>query len=463
MSEFDNITNYKNKNYEKLASSDALGKKIDNDGNCIIHLIAKNLDIDCIKSMYNANSQNVCRFIDNYNNNGDTPLHLAYKDNENSEAKTKFMDYIIFVVGARADMTDKNGQSIKINEDYINYNRNKNNYELENLSVNELIKLRKMLELEKKSDHNYIKPKEMSYRVNDNLVKIISQRYGKSNRSYKDDEVLPTINGGNDTEDTEDTDVEETYTNTATETESENESENESEGKVDFNVGSSMFANTDTDTDTNMESWNDKKNINGYDRSKIRGKYFYGSDQMHKNTSSEEETFFKAMNKQSRPRNVDNDNKYKELLEKIKELLSVDDEKARQLRFAIKLSIVDSKPEYKSRKFDTEKIAEMEKIVNDKKKLKEISTDKKLLEKAKDILDNAKKEQEQRKASGTTTNTKHTKQVPLKTTTKSKSTSKKSKGTNDASTEENKKYGKKHRDYSEYFESDNLRSDERIY
>lgn len=73
---------------------------------------------------------------------------------------------------------------------------------------------------------------------------------------------------------------------------------------------------------------------------------------------------------QARPRNMEADDLYKSFDEKIMEAMDVDAETARIYKIALKQKIVEKNPELKKRVNDELKVKEMEKIVNNKTKLK---------------------------------------------------------------------------------------------
>ena len=117
----DNIKKYNNlkdaydkKDFEYLAHSN-LKQPIDNDGNTIVHLMAKRLDMagfELIKS-YNPSifSYDV---INLPNKKRQLPIHLALKAeiNNNRDGSRKFVDYMINTLGANPDIPDNKNRII---------------------------------------------------------------------------------------------------------------------------------------------------------------------------------------------------------------------------------------------------------------------------------------------------------------------------------------------------------------
>jgi hypothetical protein len=76
---------------------------------------------------------------------------------------------------------------------------------------------------------------------------------------------------------------------------------------------------------------------------------------------------------QNRPRDEKNDEKYRSLLKKIMENLGVDETEANFIRTLLKLHLEMTKPDsFGGRQNDTRKIEELDKIISDKKKLKQV-------------------------------------------------------------------------------------------
>ncbi|BCS83048.1 hypothetical protein QLL95_gp1075 [Cotonvirus japonicus] len=78
---------------------------------------------------------------------------------------------------------------------------------------------------------------------------------------------------------------------------------------------------------------------------------------------------------QERPRNTKVDEIYRSFVQKIMDLLGVDEETAKFYRSAIKIEITNKNPELRKRENDELKIQEMEKIFNNKKTLQDTLSD----------------------------------------------------------------------------------------
>ncbi|AEQ60679.1 hypothetical protein [Acanthamoeba polyphaga mimivirus] len=109
----DPLNLYLNKNYAALANSD-LTKKIDSDGNTVVHKMAKNLDHDAFDSILKHNptafKYNV---INTANKRSELPIHKAMETLQSGgDPDHGFIDYLINGLGANPNVPDASGRTI---------------------------------------------------------------------------------------------------------------------------------------------------------------------------------------------------------------------------------------------------------------------------------------------------------------------------------------------------------------
>lgn len=115
-------------------------------------------------------------------------------------------------------------------------------------------------------------------------------------------------------------------------------------------------------------------------------------------TSSDEPVYSdESMSTQSRPRDPKVDEIYRSFVQKIMDLLGIDEETAKFYRSALKITIENKNPELKKRINDALKIKEMESLFENKKKLQSM-IDKIDMENIKKYMSQRKEEGEKRKA-----------------------------------------------------------------
>ncbi|XWV26502.1 hypothetical protein QJ857_gp0567 [Tupanvirus soda lake] len=149
--ENDLLTAYLRKDYNTLASAN-LNQPVNNDGDTIIHIMAKNLDKAAFELILLTNPKAITYSVINTpNKKSQLPIHLALeKIQENQQIGDDFINYMINVLGANPDIPDANNRIIVSNiqnkNKTINENENKikehNNTVIKN--IQSLIKIAEM-------------------------------------------------------------------------------------------------------------------------------------------------------------------------------------------------------------------------------------------------------------------------------------------------------------------------------
>jgi len=125
-----------------------------------------------------------------------------------------------------------------------------------------------------------------------------------------------------------------------------------------------------TDSNNNLNDRKTTKSRNNYDNSKSNRNYKFDNDDDSDDGYTRQTTDYQDMfASQDRPRNTKVDDIYRTFIQKIMDLLGVDEQTARFYRSAIKIKIGQDNPELKKRENDELKVKEMEKLFENKKKL----------------------------------------------------------------------------------------------
>jgi len=113
----DALENYLKKDYEKLAFSD-LKQTVNNDGDTVIHLLAKNLDKAVFELIQRYNPNAITYDIINIPNKKlELPIHKALETiKKNNDMGQDFISYMVNTLGANPDVPDANNRII-INND----------------------------------------------------------------------------------------------------------------------------------------------------------------------------------------------------------------------------------------------------------------------------------------------------------------------------------------------------------
>ncbi|XWV25242.1 hypothetical protein QJ856_gp0530 [Tupanvirus deep ocean] len=123
----DILSAYIKKDYSALASAN-LNQPINNDGDTIIHVMAKNLDKAAFELILLTNPKAITYSIINTpNKKSQLPIHLALeKIQENQQMGDDFINYMINVLGANPDIPDANNRIIVSNTQNKNKTINEN-------------------------------------------------------------------------------------------------------------------------------------------------------------------------------------------------------------------------------------------------------------------------------------------------------------------------------------------------
>ena len=120
----DVVAKYQNRNFISISPNDLI-KKIDQEGNTIVHLMAKNLDQNAFETIRDIERElgrgsTITRsdVINARNNKGDTPLHVAMKaisekNGEGDQANYDFISLLVNSFNARTDIPDSQGRVVR--------------------------------------------------------------------------------------------------------------------------------------------------------------------------------------------------------------------------------------------------------------------------------------------------------------------------------------------------------------
>ena len=182
-SESDPMTIYLNRDF-KLLSQKNLEQIVDNDGNTIIHIIAKNLDRDAFDEIKKYN-QNAIKYsiINKSNKKMQYPIHLALKSiKKRNQQDHAFIEYMINVLGANPKIPNVNNHIIvSENDDKDDKSLLDLKYKIDNLNktvINNIKKLTMLID-EKNVDTDQKIPDVNQNDYIINFIKDITNYYKK--------------------------------------------------------------------------------------------------------------------------------------------------------------------------------------------------------------------------------------------------------------------------------------------
>lgn len=418
----DNIMKlYNEKNYNQLARQN-LKKPIDEQGNTIIHYMAMNMDREAFDAIRKIQPDKLSYDVINYpNKNGELPIHkaveIAYMENKNGSYKHEFITYMIEILKANPDVADSKNR-IVIREDITTDDKK----ELERLNETVIKNINNISRNMTETTRSTISIVTNSDPKTD-FIRNITEYYSNQSGGYNGKRKIKNYLTENGDYDSFHTSNRSHYTTSSRITEatddwldsmferSDNNNSDWSDGKSwkaeDFNLFTSdritsanrnnfsRSASSRYDDDTESDDTTDYDiNLFTSDRvsqkssSKRNSPYdndikLFTSDRVSQKSSSnrnsardyelEDElksTYRDYMTTLNRPRDEKTDELYRSFIKKIQDLLDVDEDTARLYRSIIKINIVKLNPELRGRENDTLKVKEMEKILENKNKLK---------------------------------------------------------------------------------------------
>lgn len=307
------LSHYHNKDFKSLANCN-LNQTINVDGDTVIHLMAKNLDLFGIELLVRYNPKNIRDAINVKNKNFQTPIDKALESNDYNTNTSKFINLMV-----------ENGANISNNKKLQNMNNNIMN-NIKNLRNQEKSKSENYLVDDDNKDIQFIK-ELTEYYANQaggrhNGMRKIKGYYAHSDsfsETGKNDSFIPNSKDK----------ILKKYDN--------NFSDNSENSSVDINSSKfdKLFTSEKPDWDKDSES-----------------------------------SFSDNLTNQMRPRNRKSDEMYRSFIQKIMDELNVDETTARLYRYAIKITLQNKYREENTRKSDLEKVEEMQSIIGNKDKLK---------------------------------------------------------------------------------------------
>ena len=389
----ENLQFYKNRDFQKLSKCN-LKKPIDNNGNTIVHLMAKNLDKEAFERIYDYNQYAFDSDVINcINNKSKTPLQLAYESNESNI--DEMVNYLIDSLGADPDIcasdnfviiSDKENRGLLyMNEKYDKLNQNI----MENIrKLSEMVKNNDIVSSQKNPDKiTFLRKLIDRYnQMGSYQGRRTIQDSDKSSSYMKLDAYIraDVVNNKPET----DSDIVNNYSGDRryqNETSRDMNQRLIESGNADSNnIDSSNYTATLDQTDANIRKgdslWyddvisRDERPLDKFrgGRRKYTSDYDDNSDSINLFTQDREtsDSDWYDDYEQSRQRNPETDELYRSFIKRIMDLLNVDEEAARFYRAALKMDLTFRKPELAKRVNDPEKVKELEKLMKDKETLK---------------------------------------------------------------------------------------------
>ena len=342
---------YKKRNFQELAKYN-LKKPVDQEGNTIIHLMAANLDLDGFKALKKDNAASLTPDVINLvNKNGETPLNKAMQSLRKYPSDHSIIDYLKEKLGANPNIADKEGYIIKT-ESEANDVQNKYNDKIKQLNNTVIENIKKISNSDIKPAYTLTSYGGNSCGSNNNggmnvntynkehidfVIKLLDQTTDKQAGGYHGKRKIKnfyselTENGDND----------------------------------------SFVSSKKNQLLDEMEGG--KRKIKKFEDKWKTDDFEFSNKKTPKVDYSEEPLKSDSEMTQERPRRKRNekvDEIYRSFVKKIMDHLGVDEKTAKTYRSAIKIVIKRQNPELKKPENDGLMTHEMEKIIEDKKKLK---------------------------------------------------------------------------------------------
>lgn len=340
------LSSYQAKNFNTLASAN-LRQPIDNEGNTIVHLMAKNLDREGFEKLLSINPKSVTdELINAPNNNSQRPIHLAMQSiqSNNDPSKNQFIEYLIYRLGANPSIPDNNNRIVKQKSEATF----ESNQKLQKLNNDTISNLRIMNNLIEKEKNNIVGHGDVDFVRK--LTEHYKTKYGVSQTGgYNGQRKIRYESDRNDSFVLDKNTKNKLYND---------KSANEYDIRRDI-----WGSNNNRQA---QKSFDDDWNTDDFDLEESEDD-MYDIRRINQNKRSTHYDMYTP----DRPRDEKVDEVYRSFVKKIMDLLGVDEETARKYRSAIKLNIEEKNPELRGRINDSLKVKEMEKIFENKNRLQQ--------------------------------------------------------------------------------------------
>lgn len=443
---------YQSNNYRALAACNII-EPVDLDRNTVLHYIAKNADKECIDLLIKYNPKIMSYEIVNRQNiHQETPLHFALKCTKDITTINNFINLLIDL-GANTDIPDINFNILikkKKKPNILLYNMNNKIETMNRLILNNIEELTKIIDSDKKIDiitQKIIEPNDKIKMISQSPQHIVGNKsienidfikditnYYMSNtlRSEKNKDEISSLMNAKKHNPTESIYNNRNYLKNARKVNKEFLNGNEydelhkqlkiKKEKIQnqrlFGGDSILLRKKEKSIHEQLQQLerNYKNMLGGKHKNKIDTESSPTTEYASNSSPISSSTPISYMMRTNK-RNTEADDMFKSFIEKIIDQLDVDEKTARIYRFAIKKKVIEKNPDLRKRANDMLKMEEMAKIINNKKKLKEITSDIdiKAIQKIMDEIENQrKKHQEERRKEKTTDREKTTEREKTK-------------------------------------------------
>uniref|UniRef100_A0A6C0LSQ9 Uncharacterized protein n=1 Tax=viral metagenome TaxID=1070528 RepID=A0A6C0LSQ9_9ZZZZ len=329
---------YVNGKIDELTKCD-LSIPIDTRGNNLLHMLASNVDLKVLKKVSENPKCTTYTIVNRVNYDGDLPIHVAMNTDNSLENKHEFIDFLVNKCGARTDIPNRRGQIIELEKSQLNSEEfNKEMSELSQLNHEVVKNLRTLASIRLNSD---LKSSECQKNTLHNETNI------KSFDHFSNNSFIST------------------------------ESDKNEKYKFILELINSSIPGTNKLSKSNS---NTLELFGGHTGTRIIRPKLINSDSSFLTESGTNDSFITRRRDEilrnlhstmERPKNDSmTTDAYNALLEKIKKYFDVDEEKAKQYRTALKITITREHPELRKRENDALKIKELEKILETEKSAK---------------------------------------------------------------------------------------------
>ena len=348
----DALLHYYNKDYQSLAKCD-LKQSINSDGDTIVHLMARDLNKPAIEFMLRYNPAQAHDLINSKNKKMQTPINKAIEVNGHNIKTSQFVDFL------------------------NNIPKDKKIQNMNNMVINNIKNLRN--QTKEFGNQNYNPNPNLAGQISDNNISFIrklTDHYATQHGGYSGKRIIQKYHSNLDA-------LTESGDNDTFAVWDKKQSANNrfvgGRRQSKYNNNNNRLSEDSSDINTD-----DFKNL--YDEDK--------DEQM--NSDSTDNIYPDEISSLERARDTVADDMYRSFIQKIMDILDVDEEKARFYRTALKINLENTNPELKKRVNDSIKIKELDAIISNKEKLKS-TLDKIDLDKIEKFMTERKEEGEKRR------------------------------------------------------------------